>query len=112
MLKLRSAGITIDKLTDEQKRHFPPPGKWEHDQASCCRHRRIRFDRDALRQAENVLGGSALHFTNAASFFADVGIVAAVGKDFKLGDIEFLVAGTSICRALPLTRAGRSGGRK
>ncbi len=41
-------------------------------------------------KAENVLGGSALHFTNAASFFADVGIVAAVGKDFKLSDIEFL----------------------
>lgn len=41
-------------------------------------------------KAENVLGGSALHFTNAASFFADVGIVAAVGKDFKLSEIEFL----------------------
>ncbi|MDD5008042.1 MAG: PfkB family carbohydrate kinase [Syntrophorhabdaceae bacterium] len=41
-------------------------------------------------KAENVLGGSALHFTNAASFFADVGIVAAVGQDFKLSEIEFL----------------------
>ncbi|OPY81423.1 MAG: aminoimidazole riboside kinase [Syntrophorhabdus sp. PtaU1.Bin058] len=41
-------------------------------------------------KAENVLGGSALHFTNAASFFADVGIVAVVGKDFKLSEIEFL----------------------
>jgi len=41
-------------------------------------------------KAENVLGGSALHFTNAASFFADVGIVAAVGKDFELSEIEFL----------------------
>ena len=35
-------------------------------------------------KAENVLGGSALHFTNAASFFTDVGIVATVGKDFNL----------------------------
>jgi sugar/nucleoside kinase (ribokinase family) len=41
-------------------------------------------------KAENVLGGSALHFTNAASFFTDVGIVATVGADFNLEDIAFL----------------------
>jgi sugar/nucleoside kinase (ribokinase family) len=41
-------------------------------------------------KAADVLGGSALHFTNAASFFTDVGIVATVGEDFKIGDIEFL----------------------
>src|SRR5512137_3013358 len=41
-------------------------------------------------KAENVLGGSALHFTNAASFFTDVGMVATVGKDFNLDDIAFL----------------------
>jgi sugar/nucleoside kinase (ribokinase family) len=41
-------------------------------------------------KAEKVLGGSALHFTNAASFFTDVGIVATVGKDFNLDDIAFL----------------------
>lgn len=41
-------------------------------------------------KVENVLGGSALHFTNAASFFTDVGIVAIVGKDFRLNDIAFL----------------------
>jgi sugar/nucleoside kinase (ribokinase family) len=41
-------------------------------------------------KVENVLGGSALHFTNAASFFTDVGIVATVGKDFRLDDIAFL----------------------
>ncbi len=41
-------------------------------------------------KVENVLGGSALHFTNAASFFADVGIVATVGKDFDLTGIGFL----------------------
>jgi sugar/nucleoside kinase (ribokinase family) len=41
-------------------------------------------------KADNVLGGSALHFTNAASFFTDVGIVATVGDDFKLSDIAFL----------------------
>lgn len=41
-------------------------------------------------KVENVLGGSALHFTNAASFFTDVGIVATVGRDFNLDDIAFL----------------------
>jgi sugar/nucleoside kinase (ribokinase family) len=41
-------------------------------------------------KVENVLGGSALHFTNAASFFTDVGIVATVGKDFELEQIGFL----------------------
>jgi sugar/nucleoside kinase (ribokinase family) len=41
-------------------------------------------------KADNVLGGSALHFTNAASFFTDVGIVATVGNDFELSDIAFL----------------------
>ncbi len=41
-------------------------------------------------KAENVLGGSALHFTNAASFFTDVGIVATVGHDFDMDGISFL----------------------
>ncbi len=41
-------------------------------------------------KADNVLGGSALHFTNAASFFTDVGMVATVGGDFNLDDIAFL----------------------
>ncbi len=41
-------------------------------------------------KADNILGGSALHFTNAASFFTDVGIVASVGKDFRLSEIGFL----------------------
>jgi sugar/nucleoside kinase (ribokinase family) len=41
-------------------------------------------------KVDNVLGGSALHFTNAASFFTDVGMVATVGKDFDLNKIGFL----------------------
>jgi len=41
-------------------------------------------------KVEGVLGGAALHFTNAASFFADVGIVATVGRDFDLAAIGFL----------------------
>lgn len=41
-------------------------------------------------KVKDVLGGSALHFTNSASFFTDVGIVATVGKDFEMSEIEFL----------------------
>ncbi len=41
-------------------------------------------------KVDNVLGGSALHFTSAASFFTDVGIVASVGNDFNLEDICYL----------------------
>ena len=41
-------------------------------------------------KADNVLGGSALHFTNAASFFTDVGMVATVGSDFDMEGISFL----------------------
>lgn len=41
-------------------------------------------------KAESVLGGSALHFTNAASFFTDVGMVATVGHDFDMDGISFL----------------------
>jgi len=41
-------------------------------------------------KVDNVLGGSALHFTSAASFFTDVGIVATVGKDFALDEISYL----------------------
>lgn len=41
-------------------------------------------------KVDDVLGGSALHFTNAASFFTDVGLVATVGQDFDLDTIAFL----------------------
>ena len=41
-------------------------------------------------KAQNVLGGSALHFTNAASFFTDVALVAVVGEDFPEEHVTFL----------------------
>lgn len=41
-------------------------------------------------KVENVLGGSALHCAGSASFFADVGLVAAVGDDFDLDEIAYL----------------------
>ncbi len=41
-------------------------------------------------KVEETLGGSALYFTVAASFFTRVGIVAVIGEDFDLGKISFL----------------------
>lgn len=37
-----------------------------------------------------VLGGSAVHFSNAASFFTEVGVVGIVGDDYPLGELDFL----------------------
>jgi sugar/nucleoside kinase (ribokinase family) len=40
--------------------------------------------------AEEALGGSALFFSAAASFFAPVNVVGVVGEDFDFSDITFL----------------------
>lgn len=37
-----------------------------------------------------VLGGSAVHFSNAASFFTTVGMVGVVGEDYPIAELEFL----------------------
>jgi sugar/nucleoside kinase (ribokinase family) len=37
-----------------------------------------------------VLGGSAVHFTNAASFFSTVGVVGVIGDDYPQGELAFL----------------------
>lgn len=37
-----------------------------------------------------VLGGSAVHFANAASFFTTVGVVGVVGDDYPLDKLGFL----------------------
>lgn len=39
---------------------------------------------------EGILGGSVVHFAGSASFFSNVGIVAAVGNDFDLRELSFL----------------------
>jgi sugar/nucleoside kinase (ribokinase family) len=39
---------------------------------------------------DDVLGGSALYFSLAASYFSKVKLVAVVGKDFKTAHINFL----------------------
>lgn len=39
---------------------------------------------------ENALGGSAMFFSTAASYFSPVNLVAVVGSDFQHSDIDFL----------------------
>jgi sugar/nucleoside kinase (ribokinase family) len=59
-------------------------------------------------KAERALGGAATYFAVAASFFAPVRMVAAVGDDFPAEEIEFLER-----RGIDLSglqrRAGRTG---
>ena len=52
----------------------------------------VAFDtvRTPFGQAEEVLGGSATYFSVAASFFADVRLVAVVGEDFPEHHLAFL----------------------
>ena len=44
----------------------------------------------AAASTGKVLGGSAIHFANAASFFTTVGVVGVVGDDYPLDQLEFL----------------------
>lgn len=52
----------------------------------------LAFDDVVTRHArvKNVIGGSALHFSAAASLFSPVRIVGVVGDDFPLEELEFL----------------------
>lgn len=52
----------------------------------------VAFDtvRTPFGQAEEALGGSATYFSVAASFFANVRLVAVVGEDFPDQHLEFL----------------------
>jgi sugar/nucleoside kinase (ribokinase family) len=51
----------------------------------------IAFDavKTPFGERERMLGGSAVHFSLAASFFADVRVVGPVGDDF--GEAEYAV---------------------
>jgi sugar/nucleoside kinase (ribokinase family) len=51
----------------------------------------IAFDavKTPFGERERMLGGSAVHFSLAASFFTDVRVVGPVGDDF--GDAEYAV---------------------
>lgn len=52
----------------------------------------IAFDsvRTPFGERDRMLGGSAVHFALAASFFTEVGIVGPVGDDFGDGELEVL----------------------
>ncbi len=52
----------------------------------------IAFDsvRTPFGERERMLGGSAVHFALAASFFTDVGVVGPVGDDFGAEHVELL----------------------
>lgn len=43
-----------------------------------------------FNKIDEALGGSAMFFSTAASYFTDVSLVAVVGDDFKMSDIDFL----------------------
>lgn len=43
-------------------------------------------------RVEGALGGSAVHFSAAASLFGPVGVVGVVGEDFPLAELGFLEA--------------------
>ena len=46
--------------------------------------------RTPFGERERMLGGSAVHFALAASFFADVHVVGPVGEDFADEHVELL----------------------
>jgi len=52
----------------------------------------IAFDsvRTPFGERERMLGGSAIHFALAASFFTDVGVVGPVGDDFGDAELDVL----------------------
>ena len=41
-------------------------------------------------KVENAIGGSAMYSAVSASFFTKVNLVAVIGKDFPLQEINFL----------------------
>ena len=52
----------------------------------------VAFDsvKTPFGQVENVLGGSAVYFSTAASFFTSVSLVAVIGQDFPSEHLDFL----------------------
>lgn len=61
---------------------------------------------DARR--DNMLGGSATHFSYAASFFTDVQLVGVVGEDFPAEHIELLKGRGVDTSGLEIIRGGRT----
>ena len=64
---------------------------------------------------DNILGGSATHFSVSASFFTGVNLVAVVGNDFPADHLDFLrsrnidLAGLEVAAGETFRWAGRYG---
>ena len=71
----------------------------------------IAFDavKTPFGERERMLGGSAVHFALAASFFADVRVVGPVGDDF--GEDEYDVLRGRGAASSPTTSSGSRGAR-
>lgn len=69
----------------------------------------VAFDtvRTPFGEAHEVLGGSATYFSVAASFFAEVSLVAVVGEDFPAEQVAFLESRSIDLRGLQ-RRPGRT----
>lgn len=51
-------------------------------------------------QVEDAIGGSAMFFSTAASYFTDVQLVAVVGEDFPAEEVDFLKTRGVDCQGL------------
>src|SRR5947209_767761 len=88
---------------------WPPSRCWTRPASGCARRRwrplaslrrrmsvtvvgSIAYDavRTPFGERERMLGGSAVHFALAASFFDEVRVVGPVGDDFAAADVELL----------------------
>jgi len=55
-------------------------------------------------RVENALGGSATYFSAAASYFADVRLVAVIGEDFPKEHVQFLKSKSIDVRGLEIQK--------
>jgi sugar/nucleoside kinase (ribokinase family) len=46
--------------------------------------------RTPFGEADDALGGSAVHFSAAAALFAPVGLVGVIGSDYPVDRLDFL----------------------
>jgi sugar/nucleoside kinase (ribokinase family) len=70
----------------------------------------IAFDsvRTPFGERERMLGGSAVHFALAASFFTEVRVVGPVGDDFGTAELEILSARGINCDDIEHVDGGRT----
>lgn len=61
-----------------------------------------------LGKAENVIGGSAIHFSLAAAHYTEVRIVAAVGEDFEMALLDPLAGKRIVTRGIEVRKGGKT----